>query len=119
MNWGCGHIHSGPGDAVGGATGHTGDLLSLQTLDQGWLPVHRGGAVALLSVVIVAPRIDLLHTLNHRLWDVIKYYSSSYKTDFSVLLHNYWTKELYTQEKVKASLQALDLYNLLKWSNIE
>lgn len=38
-----------------GATGHSGDLLPLQTLHQGGLPVDGGGAIPLLAVVIVTP----------------------------------------------------------------
>lgn len=59
MNRGRGHVHSGPGHAVGGATGHTSDLLALQALYQCGLPVHSGGAVPLLPVVVVSPRIHL------------------------------------------------------------
>ena len=59
MHGGRGHVHGGPGHAVGGATGHPGDLLPLQTLHQGGLPVHRGGAVALLPVVVISPRKHL------------------------------------------------------------
>lgn len=59
MNGGCGHIHSGPGHAVRGAAGHSSDLLSLQTLHQGGLPVYCGGAIPLLPVVIVTPRKHL------------------------------------------------------------
>lgn len=63
MHRGRGHIYGGPGDTVGGATGHSGDLLTLQTLHQGGLTVHCGGAVALLAVVVVTPRKDLQNTL--------------------------------------------------------
>lgn len=59
MHGRCGYIHCGPGHAVGGATGHTGDLLPLQPLHQRGLPVDSGGPVPLLSVVIIAPSIDL------------------------------------------------------------
>lgn len=44
---------------MGGAAGHPGDLLTLQTLHQGGLAVHCGGAVALLAVVVVTPRKHL------------------------------------------------------------
>lgn len=64
MHRGGGHVDSGPGHAVGGATGHSGDLLSLKTLNQGGLPVNRGGAVPLLPVVIVTPCIHLMEDHN-------------------------------------------------------
>lgn len=64
MHGGSGHIHSGPGHAVGGATGHSGDLLSLKTLNQCGLPVNCGGAVPLLPVVIVTPCVHLMEDHN-------------------------------------------------------
>lgn len=59
MNGGYGHIHGGPGHAVRRATGHSSDLLSLQTLHQCGLPVNCGCAIPLLPMVIVTPRVHL------------------------------------------------------------
>lgn len=64
MHGGSGHIHSGPRHTVGGATGHSGDLLSLETLNQCGLPVNGGGAVPLLPMVIVTPCIHLMEDHN-------------------------------------------------------
>ena len=54
MSGGDRHVSGCPGDAVGGAARHLTDLVALQH-HQGWLAVDRGGAIPLLSVVIVTP----------------------------------------------------------------
>ena len=59
MGSGRGHVSGSPGDTVGGATCHLGDLVAFQSMDQSWFPVHCGGAVSLLSMVIVSPCIYL------------------------------------------------------------
>lgn len=59
MHGGRGHVDRRPGHAVRRAAGHARDLLALQALHEGGLPVDGGRAVALLAVVIVAPGVDL------------------------------------------------------------
>ena len=54
-----GHVGGAPGNAVRRPTCDLGHLVAVQSLHQRWLPIDRRCAVALLTVVIVAPCIHL------------------------------------------------------------
>lgn len=58
MGGGDWHVSGGPGNAVGRTTCHLTDLVTLQH-HQGGLPIDGGGAIPLLSMIIVSPSKDL------------------------------------------------------------
>ena len=59
MGDGCGEVGGCPGNGMWGPAGNPRDLVALQALHQGRFAVDGGGGVALLAMVIVAPRIHL------------------------------------------------------------